>query len=82
MYLALHKVLNNKNIFPISAFSSKNTVGPDHVYAIPKRQVLKDSDMKQWENSEAYHVSRHHIHLYVFQKILAYFSCPDNKKYS
>ncbi|KAI5736588.1 hypothetical protein M8J76_005008 [Diaphorina citri] len=37
------------------AFSSKNTVGPDHVYAIPKRQVLKDSDMKQWENSEAYH---------------------------
>ncbi|XP_026685688.1 serine/threonine-protein phosphatase 2A activator-like [Diaphorina citri] len=41
------------------AFSSKNAVGPDHVYAIPKRQVLKDSDMKQWENSEAYHNSYH-----------------------
>ncbi|KAL1457947.1 hypothetical protein WDU94_008127 [Cyamophila willieti] len=38
-----------------SAFIAKGVVKSDHEYVIPKRQVLKDSDMKLWENSEAYH---------------------------
>lgn len=38
-----------------SAFTAKDIVSADHEYVVPQRKVLNNGDMKQWENSEAYH---------------------------